>query len=59
MTGAPLPAGADAVVMVEDTEALDGGDRVRIGRSVAAGDAVRRAGDDVHAGEPCCSRPAP
>jgi len=29
MTGAPLPAGADAVVMVEDTEPL-GGDRVRL-----------------------------
>ena len=49
MTGAPLPDGADAVVMVEDTEST--GDRVRIARTVAAGDAVRRAGDDVRAGE--------
>jgi molybdopterin molybdotransferase len=49
MTGAPLPDGADAVVMVEDTEAT--GDRVRVARTVAAGDAVRRAGDDVRAGE--------
>ncbi len=31
MTGAPIPAGADAVVMVEHTERLNG--RVRIGRS--------------------------
>jgi molybdopterin molybdotransferase len=31
MTGAPVPAGADAVVMVEHTERIDG--RVRIGRS--------------------------
>ena len=42
MTGAPMPAGADAVVMVEDTEPLDGGRRVRIGAAVGAGDAVRR-----------------
>ena len=50
MTGAPLPAGADAVVMVEHTERLDGGERVRITRSVKAGDAVRGVGDDVQAG---------
>jgi molybdopterin molybdotransferase len=51
MTGAPMPDGADAVVMVEDTEALAGGDAVRIGRSVGGGDAVRPAGSDVHAGD--------
>jgi molybdenum cofactor synthesis domain-containing protein len=50
MTGAPVPAGADAVVMVEDTERLDGGDRVRVMRSVESGDAVRLAGDDVRIG---------
>jgi molybdenum cofactor synthesis domain-containing protein len=49
MTGAPMPAGADAAVMVEDTEVV-ADDRVRIGRSVAAGDAVRRVGDDVSEG---------
>jgi len=51
MTGAPMPDGADAVVMVEDTEAVAGGDIVRIGRAVSGGDAVRAAGSDVHAGE--------
>jgi molybdopterin molybdotransferase len=50
MTGAPIPAGADAVVMVEDTERLDGGNAVRVNRSVEAGVAVRPVGDDVHAG---------
>ena len=50
MTGAPVPDGADAIVMVEDTERLDGGSRVLIKRSVAAGVAVRGAGDDVRAG---------
>ncbi|MFZ9018055.1 MAG: gephyrin-like molybdotransferase Glp, partial [Ilumatobacteraceae bacterium] len=51
MTGAPIPAGADAIVMVEDTERLDGGERVRISASVEAGAAVRRAGDDVEPGQ--------
>lgn len=51
MTGAPMPAGADAAVMVEDTERLDGGARVRIHRSVRVGDAVRGAGDDVRVGD--------
>lgn len=50
MTGAPLPVGAQAVVMVEDTERLEV-DRVRIRRSVAPGAAFRPAGSDVHAGD--------
>ncbi len=48
MTGAPVPPGADAIVMVEDTETSDG--VVRIQRSVDVGDAVRGAGSDVTAG---------
>jgi len=48
-TGAMLPAGADAVARVEDTERA--GDRVRIGVEVPAGTAIRRAGEDVRAGE--------
>lgn len=51
MTGAPLPPGADAVVMVEDTEVTDGGRHVRIDRAAVPGDAVRRTGDDVHKGD--------
>jgi molybdenum cofactor synthesis domain-containing protein len=50
MTGAPLPAGADAVVMVEETDRL-GDDRVRINAGVVEGAAVRRAGDDVQPGD--------
>ncbi|MFI7635212.1 gephyrin-like molybdotransferase Glp [Nonomuraea sp. NPDC049400] len=49
MTGAPMPAGADAVVPVEWT---DGGTvSVRITRPATAGNAIRRAGEDVKAGE--------
>jgi molybdenum cofactor synthesis domain-containing protein len=51
MTGAPIPPGADAVVMVEDTVALAGGVRVEVSRAVHAGDAVRSVGDDVLAGQ--------
>ncbi len=49
MTGALMPAGADAVVPVEWT---DGGvAQVRIDRRPDAGGYVRRAGEDVAAGE--------
>jgi molybdopterin molybdotransferase len=48
-TGAPIPEGADSVVMQEETEAL--GARVRFSSSPPAGDHVRRAGEDVEAGE--------
>ena len=51
MTGAPMPDGADAVVMVEWTESLDDGHRVAIGRSVAPGDHVRYAGEDLQPGD--------
>ena len=50
MTGAPMPEGADAVVMVEDSERV-GDHAVRLGRSVPAGAAVRREGDDVRVGD--------
>lgn len=49
MTGAPMPPGADASVMVEDTERLDG-DRVLVTASVPPGAAVRGVGDDIRAG---------
>ncbi|MDF2731693.1 MAG: moeA [Desertimonas sp.] len=50
MTGAPIPGGADAVVMVEDSELL-GGDVVRLTATVQAGTSVRAAGDDVRLGD--------
>ena len=52
MTGAPVPNGADAVVMVEDTERLGGElDGVRITRPDAAGDHIRPVGDDIEPGD--------
>jgi molybdopterin molybdotransferase len=49
-TGAPLPAGADAVVMVEET-ANDGGQQVDIFAAAAAGQNVGRRGGDIVAGD--------
>lgn len=49
MTGAPIPEGADAVVPVEGT---DGGtDLVAVRRAVDRGAYIRRAAEDVVAGE--------
>jgi molybdopterin molybdotransferase len=48
-TGGMLPAGADAVVRVEDTAPADGG--VDVAVEVDPGRDVRRAGDDLRAGE--------
>ena len=56
MTGAMLPEGADAVVKVEDTDQAPGPhplpERVEIRAAVAPGLSVRRAGEDVAAGDP-------
>ena len=49
MTGAPLPDGADAVVMVEDTESA--GPTVRLRRAVKTGDNIGLAGEDLKKGE--------
>jgi len=62
LTGAPLPPGADAVVMVEDTDAWDGRSgreaqgvvadvEIEIRTPVAAGANVRAAGDDIASGQ--------
>ncbi|MEY4883280.1 MAG: hypothetical protein RIS34_1134 [Pseudomonadota bacterium] len=45
-TGAPIPPGANAVVMQEDCELLDDG-RVRVNTIPEPGQWIRRAGEDV------------
>jgi molybdopterin molybdotransferase len=47
-TGAPIPAGADAVIMQED--ALRDGDQVRFSVSPRPGAHIRRAGEDIEVG---------
>ena len=51
MTGAPIPPGADAVIMVERTRSLDGGSRVVAEVSVTAGNHIRAAGEDLEVGK--------
>lgn len=50
MTGAPMPAGADAVVKVEDTR-VDADGSVTILEGVESGINVREAGGDVRTGD--------
>ncbi len=48
MTGAVIPTGADAVVMVEDT--VEDGDFITLSRSMAPGENIRRKGSDIATG---------
>jgi len=48
-TGAPIPDGADAVVMQERCER--DGEQVRIGQVPPAGNNIRRAGEDITSGD--------
>lgn len=48
-TGAPVPAGADVVVMQEECTALEDG-RVQINAAVKLGQNIRRAGEDIALG---------
>jgi len=54
MTGAPLPKGADTVVMVEDTERT--GEGVWVFQAVPPGENIRRAGEDVKKGDRVISK---
>ena len=49
MTGAPIPAGAEAVVMVEYTER--DGKNVRIFRGIEKGEHIRHRGEDLSSGQ--------
>ncbi|YCH31863.1 molybdopterin molybdotransferase MoeA [Erwinia sp. D4-22] len=49
MTGAPVPEGAEAVVMQEQTATE--GDRIRFTAQVSAGQNIRRAGEDIRQGD--------
>jgi molybdopterin molybdotransferase len=53
-TGAAMPAGCDAIVRIEETEQRDGSIAVSV--PVESGRDVRRAGDDVRAGDVVLTR---
>lgn len=54
MTGAPIPAGCDAVVPVESTREIDGGRAVEIRRTPNESDFIRGAGRDFARGSSIC-----
>jgi molybdopterin molybdotransferase len=54
-TGAPIPPGADAVVMQEDCEALEG-EQVQVNKAVPEGQWIRRSGEDVTRGATVLSK---
>jgi len=51
MTGAPIPEGADAVVMVEHVERADGTIRPVGGRTIRSGESIVRRGSEAGVGE--------
>ena len=55
-TGAPIPQGADAVVMVEETERVDGTSDVRVFTPVYPRQNVGRRGADITAGQALARR---
>ena len=52
-TGAPVPPGADAVVMQEDCMVGDQSDQVTINIAPTAGQWIRRSGEDLTTGKIC------
>jgi molybdopterin molybdotransferase len=58
-TGSVLPAGADAVVMVEEAEEDESAGIVKIGMSPEAGSHIRRRGSEHRRGEPVLEPGAP
>lgn len=49
MTGAPIPAGADAVIMQENTQRE--GDKIRLLQPPRSAENIRRRGEDIQEGE--------
>lgn len=55
-TGAPVPAGADAIVMQEQTEPAEQTDQVRFVAAAQPGQWIRRSGEDVRLGDTVLKR---
>jgi len=50
-TGGMMPSGADAVVIVENTQPIGDGDEIEVRRSVAVGQHVLQVGEDIETGD--------
>lgn len=57
-TGAPVPPGADAIVMQEHAEVVESGDvpKVRFTHPVSEGEWIRRSGEDIRKGQTALRR---
>ncbi len=53
-TGHPLPAGTNAVIMIEQVQTLDGGTRVQIESGAYPWQHVRKVGEDIVATQMSC-----
>ena len=51
MTGALIPEGADAIVMVEGSSGYESGPEVQMFTEVQAGQLIRRVGEEIESGE--------
>ena len=51
MTGAPIPDGADAIVMVEWTQQGNTESEVAINQQVSGGQHIRKSGEDLVTGD--------
>ena len=51
MTGAPIPEGADAIVMVESSSGYESGPEVQMYTEVQEGQHIRRVGEEIQSGK--------
>ena len=51
MTGASIPKGADAIVIVEDSSGYESGPEVQMYTEVQEGQHIRREGEEIHLGD--------
>ncbi|MGR3318175.1 MAG: molybdopterin molybdotransferase MoeA [Candidatus Anammoxibacter sp.] len=51
MTGAIVPNGADSVIMVEDTEPVNDGSRVKVLKQIKRGKNIAKMGEDIQNGQ--------
>ena len=51
MTGASIPQGADAIVIVEDSSGYESGPEVQMYTEVKEGQHIRREGEEIHLGD--------
>ena len=51
MTGAEIPKGADAIIMVEDTSGFSNNDYVKVMISVSSGSHIRKTGEEINEGD--------